>query len=76
MTSVTAVPLVLTRLSKDEIVESFDLSSLKEIFSAAAPLSADVEKTVVEKLNVKVLQGRTYVYNIKLIAYNFFFTLM
>ena len=59
MTSVTAVPLVLTRLSKDEVVESYDLSSLKEIFSAAAPLSADVEKKVVEKLNVKVLQGST-----------------
>ena len=59
MTSVTAVPLVLTRLSKDEVVESYDLSSLKEIFSAAAPLSADVENKVVEKLNVKVLQGST-----------------
>jgi len=56
VTSVTAVPLVLTRLSKDEVVESYDLSSLKEIFSAAAPLSADVENKVVEKLNVKVLQ--------------------
>ena len=59
VTSVTAVPLVLTRLSKDEIVESFDLSSLKEIFSAAAPLSTDVEKKVGEKLKVKVLQGAT-----------------
>jgi len=56
VTSVTAVPLVLTELSKNEVVKNFDLSTLKEIFSAAAPLAFDVQRNIEEKLNLKVLQ--------------------
>jgi len=38
-------------LAKNEIVEKFDLSSLRLLFSGAAPLSKELEKTVMDRLN-------------------------
>ena len=62
VTSVTAVPYVLNELSKNEIVNEFDLSSLSEIFSAAAPLASNVQKKIETKLNIKVHQGDLRLY--------------
>lgn len=49
-------PLVLF-LVKHPLVEKFDLSSLKFLFSGAAPLARDLEIGVVKRLpNVKLLR--------------------
>ena len=57
VTSVTAVPFVLNELSNIEIVNEFDLSSLREIFSASASLASDVQAKIETKLKIKVHQG-------------------
>ena len=51
------VPPIVLALSKNPIVDEYDLSSLKAIFSGAAPLDANLTRTCIERLNVKIRQG-------------------
>mmetsp|Transcript_13167 Transcript_13167/g.21372 ORF Transcript_13167/g.21372 Transcript_13167/m.21372 type:complete len:568 (+) Transcript_13167:114-1817(+) len=50
------VPPILLQLAKNPIVDKYDLSSLKVAVSAAAPLGADLEKAVEERIGCKVKQ--------------------
>ncbi|MGZ0190430.1 MAG: AMP-binding protein, partial [Alphaproteobacteria bacterium] len=50
-------PPVALALAKHPIVDQFDFSSLRTVFSAAAPLGEDVASACAERLGVKVLQG-------------------
>ena len=51
------VPPILLGLAKHPIVDKFDLSSLKCINSAAAPLGADIQMMVSKRLGCIVKQG-------------------
>ena len=51
------VPPVVLALAKHHIVEKFDLSSLKVILCAAAPLSTELSQACQKRLNVIVKQG-------------------
>uniref|UniRef100_A0A7S2UH56 AMP-dependent synthetase/ligase domain-containing protein n=1 Tax=Attheya septentrionalis TaxID=420275 RepID=A0A7S2UH56_9STRA len=51
------VPPILLGLANDPIVDKYDMSSLKMIISAAAPLSSDIEKTVTKRIDSDVKQG-------------------
>jgi acyl-CoA synthetase (AMP-forming)/AMP-acid ligase II len=51
-----APPIVLA-LAKHPLVDSYDLSSLKSIFSGAAPLDASLEQACAERLGCEVMQG-------------------
>eukprot|EP00252_Welwitschia_mirabilis_P013049 TRINITY_DN28852_c0_g1_i1.p1 TRINITY_DN28852_c0_g1~~TRINITY_DN28852_c0_g1_i1.p1 ORF type:complete len:539 (-),score=88.27 TRINITY_DN28852_c0_g1_i1:453-2069(-) len=52
------VPPIMTALAKEEIVKRYDLSSLRQIASGAAPLGKEVQETCASKLpHTSVLQG-------------------
>jgi 4-coumarate--CoA ligase len=51
------VPPILVGLAKSPSVDDYDLSSLQMIISAAAPLSRDIEKAIVKRLDCDVKQG-------------------
>jgi acyl-CoA synthetase (AMP-forming)/AMP-acid ligase II len=51
-----APPIVLA-LAKHPLVDNYDLSSLKSIFSGAAPLDASLERACAERLGCEVIQG-------------------
>ncbi|HEV3469897.1 MAG TPA: 4-coumarate--CoA ligase family protein [Pyrinomonadaceae bacterium] len=51
------VPPIMLALAKSPAVSDFDLSSLKTIFSAAAPLGPDVVRAVADRLGCHVKQG-------------------
>ncbi|MGW0894517.1 AMP-binding protein [Saccharopolyspora sp. NPDC002578] len=51
-----APPTVLA-LAKDELVDSYDLSSLEIVFSGAAPLDGELGKALTERLGCAVVQG-------------------
>ena len=51
-----APPIVLA-LAKHPLVDKYDLSSLKSIFSGAAPLDASLERACTERLGCEVIQG-------------------
>jgi acyl-CoA synthetase (AMP-forming)/AMP-acid ligase II len=51
------VPPIIVALSKSPVVEKYDLSSLKTIFSGAAPLGAQVTREVSERLSCFLKQG-------------------
>ncbi len=51
------VPPIILALAKHPVVENYDLSSLKLIFSGAAPLSADLQEAVHHRLGIVTVQG-------------------
>lgn len=51
-----APPLVLT-LAKHPLVDEYDLSKLRQIFSAAAPLSQEVEQECIKRLGCLITQA-------------------
>jgi len=51
------VPPIVLALAKHPIVDRYDLSKLKMIISAAAPLGEDVARACAERLGCPVLQG-------------------
>lgn len=51
------VPPVALALAKHPLVEEFDLSSLEQVFSGAAPLGAELSETVASRLDCISLQG-------------------
>ena len=50
------VPPILLGLGSSDIVDEYDLSSLKMAISAAAPLSKEVEENVFKKTGIQVKQ--------------------
>lgn len=51
------VPPIVLALAKHPVVSKYDLSPLKIIFSGAAPLSADLQEAVHQRLGVMTVQG-------------------
>ncbi|HXI25028.1 MAG TPA: AMP-binding protein, partial [Pyrinomonadaceae bacterium] len=51
------VPPIVLKLARDPLVDNYDLSSLKMIFSGAAPLGADLSKECVERIGCGIRQG-------------------
>lgn len=54
---VFVVPPVVLALAKHPLIESFDLSGLRVVFSGAAPLGADLSNACAARLNCEVMQG-------------------
>lgn len=54
---VHVAPPVVVALAKHPMVDRFDLSGVKWLFSAAAPLGADLTAVVEARLSVRVRQG-------------------
>lgn len=51
------VPPIVLALAKHPIVAKYDLTTLRVVFSGAAPLGAEVAAQASERLNVAVIQG-------------------
>ena len=51
------VPPIVLGLAKHPAVDQYDLSSVKEVFSGAAPLGAEVERACAQRLGCEILQG-------------------
>ena len=51
------VPPVVLALAKHPMIDNFDLSSLKAIFSGAAPLGAELAQACAARLGCAVIQG-------------------
>lgn len=51
------VPPIILGLAKHPVVDSYDLTSMKMILSAAAPLGKDTEAAVRKRLNTEVKQA-------------------
>ena len=51
------VPPIVLALSKSPIVDQYDLSTLKAIFSGAAPLDQNLTLACMERLNIRIRQG-------------------
>ena len=52
-----AVPPMVLGLAKHPAVDDFDLSSIKQIFSGAAPLGAELAAAAAERVGCEVVQG-------------------
>jgi 4-coumarate--CoA ligase len=57
VTRVAAVPPMVVALAKDPLVTEYDLSSLRQIGSGAAPLSAEIEREAMARTGAEVTQG-------------------
>jgi acyl-CoA synthetase (AMP-forming)/AMP-acid ligase II len=57
VTRTFAAPPILVQLAKNPIVDDYDLSSLKFITSGAAPLSAELEAQVRDRIGSTIKQG-------------------
>src|SRR5438128_7690478 len=51
------VPPIVLKLAKDPLVDNYDLSSLKMIFSGAAPLGADLSQACMKRIGCGIRQG-------------------
>ena len=51
------VPPIVLALAKQPAVDNYDLSSLRTVFSGAAPLGADLTQACLERLGCEVKQG-------------------
>jgi acyl-CoA synthetase (AMP-forming)/AMP-acid ligase II len=51
------VPPIVLGLAKHPLVDQYDLSSLRIVFSGAAPLGAELAGAAAKRLGVRVLQG-------------------
>lgn len=54
---INLVPPILLALAKHPLVDQYDLSSLTELMSGAAPLGADLAEAVIARLGCNVIQG-------------------
>jgi acyl-CoA synthetase (AMP-forming)/AMP-acid ligase II len=52
-----AVPPIILGLAKAPIVDDYDLSSIKQIFSGAAPLGAELAEEAATRVGCEVVQG-------------------
>jgi acyl-CoA synthetase (AMP-forming)/AMP-acid ligase II len=57
VTRAYVVPPIALALAKHPLVERFDLSSLQLVFSGAAPLGEELERTCAQRLGCRVSQG-------------------
>jgi acyl-CoA synthetase (AMP-forming)/AMP-acid ligase II len=57
VTRAYVVPPIALALAKHPLVDKFDLSSLKLVFSGAAPLGEELERACAERLGCRVSQG-------------------
>jgi len=57
VTRINLVPPILLLLAKHPIVDKFDLSSLVDVTSGAAPLKDELAQAVVERIGCNVMQG-------------------
>ena len=57
VTRINLVPPILLMLAKHPLVDQYDLSSLRELTSGAAPLGDDLAEAVVQRVGCNVLQG-------------------
>jgi acyl-CoA synthetase (AMP-forming)/AMP-acid ligase II len=57
VTRAYVVPPIALALAKHPLVDEFDLSSLELVFSGAAPLGEELERTCAERLGCRVSQG-------------------
>jgi len=57
LTRLNVVPPMLVALAKHPLVDKYDLSSLVELASGAAPLSAELAQAVMARLGCSVIQG-------------------
>ena len=57
VTRAYVVPPIILALAKHPLVDKFDLSSLKQIVSGAAPLGADLASAARERCKTEVVQG-------------------
>lgn len=57
--SIPIPPPIVILLAKSPLVDEYDISSLKYIFTGAAPLSYDIEEQILKRYkgNVKILRG-------------------
>src|SRR5229473_2082370 len=51
------VPPIVLQLAKNPIVEKYDLSSLKIIFSGAAPLGEELSRECIQRIGCSIRQG-------------------
>ena len=51
------VPPIVLALAKHPLIDKFDLSSLRQVFSGAAPLGAEVAAEAAERVGAEVVQG-------------------
>ncbi|KAG7381843.1 hypothetical protein PHYPSEUDO_005626 [Phytophthora pseudosyringae] len=54
---INLAPPLVTFLAKNPIVDKYDLSHVKHVKSGGAPLGKEVERAVMERLGIRVLQG-------------------
>ncbi len=52
-----AVPPMVLGLAKAPVVDNYDLSSIKQIFSGAAPLGAELAEEAADRVGCEVVQG-------------------
>ncbi len=57
VTQFFAVPPMVLALAKHPLIDKFDLSSLKLVFSGAAPLGAELAKEAADRIGCDVVQG-------------------
>jgi acyl-CoA synthetase (AMP-forming)/AMP-acid ligase II len=57
VTKAYLVPPIVLALAKHPLVDNYDLSSLKSVFSGAAPLSAELALAASERVGCEVVQG-------------------
>jgi acyl-CoA synthetase (AMP-forming)/AMP-acid ligase II len=51
------VPPIVLKLAKDPLIENYDLSSLRMIFSGAAPLGAELTRQCIDRIKCGIRQG-------------------
>lgn len=51
------VPPIVLKLAKDPVVDNYDFSTLKTIFSGAAPLGAELSRECIERIGCTIRQG-------------------
>ena len=51
------VPPIVLKLAKDPMVDNYDLSSLRMIFSGAAPLGAELSRECMDRIKCGIRQG-------------------
>ena len=57
ITRLFAVPPIVLALAKHPLVDQYDLSSLRQVFSGAAPLGAELAQEASNRINCEVVQG-------------------
>ena len=63
VTFATVVPPIMLFLAKHPVVDNYNLSSLRDLICAAAPLAQNVEEAVMKRLdndNLQFRQGTHY----------------